>query len=330
MFFYQVYGLCLGSDFPLSEFPDRHGGQLAADIRLCHGAPQHTYERCISLGFNVSPQQPVDFEWPKRGMLLSNACYHVAYPNGLEVIVDGLGAAIYILNADPFEFEDFPVYLSGPLLGFALRLRGSLCLHASVIDLGGYAIALMAPSGGGKSTTAAAFARRGFRVMSDDVLVLTPGAGGESLAHTGVPWVRLCEDALKELGRASWRGQGQSHLGNKRRVQINQGEQALNALPLRAIYSAVNLDADLAISNISGAKALLGLLGNLFRGPSYQLPHSRRTDELKQLRQLLAAVPLRGLAYRRKLSDLPSLCDALISDSRNLQAASAVSKMQNE
>lgn len=66
--------------------------------------------------------------------------------------------------------EDTAIYLTGPVLGFLLRLRGALALHASAVQIGRGALLMIGPRGAGKSTSAAALARRGCPVIADDVL----------------------------------------------------------------------------------------------------------------------------------------------------------------
>ena len=91
-------------------------------------------------------------------------------------------------------FEDACTYLVGPVLAFALRLRGALALHASAVRVGNRALALVGPHGAGKSTTAAALGRRGCGVIADDVLRVT-AEEDRWLAHPFGGMLRLWPDA---------------------------------------------------------------------------------------------------------------------------------------
>jgi hypothetical protein len=73
-------------------------------------------------------------------------------------------------------------------------LRGFELLHASAVTGDGGPIALVARSGGGKSTLAAEFLRRGATLFADDIVALEE-AGGEAVAHPGPPVMNL-PDAL--------------------------------------------------------------------------------------------------------------------------------------
>ena len=84
-------------------------------------------------------------------------------------------------------------------VNLAMLQRGHLCLHATVVEVGGRVLALGGASGAGKSTTAAALHLRGHPVLVDDVAVID--------LRRGVPWVLpyrrvalLTEDTLDALG----------------------------------------------------------------------------------------------------------------------------------
>jgi hypothetical protein len=112
--------------------------------------------------------------------------------------------------------------------------RGELVLHASAVAIDGGAAAFVAPTGRGKSTLAAAFARAGMPFLSDDGLVL--GAEDEGyLAHPNQPSFRLWPDSEAVVVRAE--AVPEDGESEKSRVAANatlpfQDEP----LPLRALY----------------------------------------------------------------------------------------------
>src|SRR6185437_2076265 len=101
---------------------------------------------------------------------------------------------------EPLTLEDTSTYLLGPVMGFVMLLRGVVCLHASAVAIGEGAIALVGPAGSGKSTTAAAFAERGYRVLAEDVVTLDD-RGYRFLLQPGYPCIRLWPAAVKALYR---------------------------------------------------------------------------------------------------------------------------------
>lgn len=66
-------------------------------------------------------------------------------------------------------------WLNGAVASLLLAQRGCFALHASVVVIGGKAIALTGRRGAGKSTTALALVQAGHSLLTDDVAPLEPG-----------------------------------------------------------------------------------------------------------------------------------------------------------
>ncbi len=94
--------------------------------------------------------------------------------------------------------EEVIALLLGQVLGCALRLQGNLCLHACVLKMGEQAIAIVGESGAGKSTTAAALAKLGHAILSDDIAVLNE-CDQHWLAQPGYPRLRLWPKSIQAL-----------------------------------------------------------------------------------------------------------------------------------
>ncbi len=86
--------------------------------------------------------------------LLDDAYYRIAYPDGTKVVLDRGGETIWAEAPDSATLEDTATYLLGPALGFALRLRGTTCLHASAVAIDSAAVAFVGSAGAGKSSLA--------------------------------------------------------------------------------------------------------------------------------------------------------------------------------
>ena len=77
-------------------------------------------------------------------------------------------------------------------------MRGVVPLHASAVAVANHAVALVGAPGAGKSTTAAAFAQRGFPVLSDDLAALTEREN-QFFVQPGYPRVNLWPDSVSAL-----------------------------------------------------------------------------------------------------------------------------------
>ncbi|HEY6894547.1 MAG TPA: hypothetical protein VI258_10285, partial [Rhodanobacteraceae bacterium] len=188
------------------------------------------------------------------------------------------------------DFASACTYLVGPILGFVLRLRGDLALHASAVDIGGVALAIAGPHGSGKSTTAAALAQAGYPVLADDILRVTCDEGRWH-AHACGSVLRLwpdgaalvCDrdDDLTDIA-PGW---------EKRALAIGRGKvaAAVPRLPLAAIVLLDREAVSSAPAPFAPASAVVALAANTTAG--YMLDGPGRAREFSQLIQLAADVP---------------------------------------
>jgi preprotein translocase subunit Sss1 len=128
--------------------------------------------------------------------------------------------------------------LSSCILGTAfsvlLQQRGLLVLHASAVIIDGKAIAFIGFSGAGKSTTASAFMRSGYPVITDDVLAIRFNAGYPE-AIPSYPIIKLLPDAVEALGHNA-KELPLLHASSHKRIQNFDYETLQVAYPLHRIY----------------------------------------------------------------------------------------------
>jgi hypothetical protein len=105
------------------------------------------------------------------------------------------------------------------VLPLAIGRAGRLVLHASAVHVPGVgAVAFAGTTGRGKSSLAAALARRGCPVITDDCLVLDDGTAGPTAAP-GYPGLRLWRDMARTLGpRRAPPHERVAHYSAKKRV----------------------------------------------------------------------------------------------------------------
>lgn len=132
------------------------------------------------------------------------------------------------------EPGDIPIFILGTVFGILLHQREQIVLHASAVRVNGKAILFCGPSGSGKSTLAAVLAKRGHRLMTDDVCALSIGTAGEPTVHPDGRHLKLWAQAIDNLDLAANRGaRVRSRL---EKFYVEPGEAFSEALPLGAIY----------------------------------------------------------------------------------------------
>ncbi len=102
-------------------------------------------------------------------------------------------------DADAIDGDLRALLLCSPMGGL-LHQRGLLPLHASAIATDRGAVVFMGNSGRGKSTLAAHFRQRGFRVLTDDIAVVTFDSAGRPQVQPGLPQFKLWPNSVAELG----------------------------------------------------------------------------------------------------------------------------------
>ena len=106
----------------------------------------------------------------------------IRFPWNLAFLVEG-GRRISYEAKNGIDDLDLRLFLlNTPWLALAMQ-RGLLPLHASAVAHGREVQAFTAPSGGGKSTLAAALSARGHALFADDVLLLEPVRSDEVLCY---------------------------------------------------------------------------------------------------------------------------------------------------
>ncbi len=242
------------------------------------------------------------------------ACVQLEYRDGLRFWVDERGRNVWAKWPDTLTMDDVAAYLLGPVLGLVLQLRGMTCLHASAVAFGDYAVVFMGGDGAGKSTTAAAFARRGHAVISDDVVALVEKNGAFYVAPA-YPHLSLWQDAVELLYGPDKKLPSFSRNLDKRRLALesNNLKFAEKALPLAAIFVLGQRSANeqaLRVEPLTHREALLSLVSNSFAG--HLLDKAERAREFELLGRLVLAAPVRRLHSHTDPARIQSLCDLIV------------------
>ena len=232
------------------------------------------------------------------------------YPDGMRFRLAADGSSLTAWRPDRLTLDDAAVYLLGPVLGNLLRLRGEICLHGSAVELDGEALGFIGGPGAGKSSTAAALAQRGHRVLSDDLLVLHESEGGFR-AQPGYPSLRLWPASVAGLYGSAGALPPIVRGWDKRHLDLAAANAyADEPLPLAAIYVLGDRRPGLtrtAVETLSAGQALLELVANVFANYVPGDPSTRRS-EFETLRALSASVPIRRLVQGEQwetVADLP-------------------------
>ncbi|WP_310423341.1 hypothetical protein [Chamaesiphon sp. VAR_48_metabat_135_sub] len=330
MKYYRIYGLgltvnialpgpisidSLPSDLPivdvvlgelpswLTETPDRSG------------IPPNWYECAEKSDLVGSETVPLLQVW-QVGM---GQYFYCRYHDETTFVINRLGTQIWATWPDDLTLEDTAVYLLGPILGFVLRLRGTVCLHANAIAIGDRVVVLVGAAGAGKSTTAAAFAQQGYAILSDDVVPIID-RGDNFLIEPAYPRIRLWDSSVRALYSAADalpRLVPTHPTWDKRYLDLSQTGYKFQTepLPLAAIYY-LNERSDNrscpCVAPMTTQEQLITLVTNTYT--NYLLDKSLRAQEFEFLSRVVKYIPVRQITPHTDIARLDDLIDTIVSD----------------
>jgi hypothetical protein len=240
---YTAYGLPILSGLPLPELwpRDMRG---AAEVRIRAGEVASELSGCTARSelFEVSPS---------RLLLRLDGVARYLVTGGDQIVID---------PAPDADADSVRLFLLGSVFGALLHQRRLLPLHASAIETPKGVVLFAGLSGTGKSSLAAAFYQRGYRVVADEICALDG-----TFVRSAAPRLLLWPDTLEELGL--WSDAVRQVRPNLKKYHVPLGGQALgDSLPVHAIYILnITNGPDLRISRLAAIEKLQAVIQYTFR-----------------------------------------------------------------
>jgi len=192
------------------------------------------------------------FLFPVQGV----ACYYVA--NGNSIVVEPVEGA---------QEYDVRLFLLGTSFGALLMQRGLLPLHGSAVVIDGRAVVFTGVSGAGKSSLLAAFRKRGYPFLTDDVVAVTVNPDGSARVHPSYPQQKLWRDSTEAIGveTSSLTPFDTRDDQEKFAVQAMQGFWP-SPVPLASVYEVqVTRRRGITLRSLAGMDKLAVLLNHTYR-----------------------------------------------------------------
>jgi hypothetical protein len=313
--FHSVFSLVIRSNYPVPGLPLTSEIRVAPDLELFLNVDPRiggTIPAALEDIVYISTYTDNDGQPALRISKSADGEFlHMEYSDGVQFWLDRQGTRVWATWNAPLLVEDVATYLLGPVLGLVLRLRGVCCLHASAIALDNRAVAFVGSEGSGKSTTAAALARRNHPVISDDVVALAESENG-FLVSPAYPYLSLWSDSTEMLFGHADALPGFSPHYAKKQLLLGDANLAFAArpLPLGAIFLLADRRAEADapfIEPVTPRQSMLRLVADSYA--TNLLDSSMRAREFELLGRLLAVVPVYRLHAHQLPSRIDSLCD---------------------
>lgn len=290
---YSAFGLCIHSDIELSGFAPGSGPPditiKQKDLKVVRTEGGETY-----------------------GDVVSGHMQYGGWDLDLLFRLEG-GERIFYHSLRPIPEETLRSFVQGAYLAAALRQRGLLVLHGSAVSDGDRAVAFLGNSGWGKSTLATYFCERGYRLITDDVMVVSPGSEGEpARVPPGVKQVRLRPPAAERLVPDHEALPLVTPVSPKR-LHLLEGESE-RTLPLAKVYVLQRVTAEAnRIRPIEPQHVPLHLVAHT-HATNWITDPQHVADHFGQCSRLAKHTPIALLERRLSLDELPAIFDLVQED----------------
>ncbi len=316
---YRLHGLTVGSDIPLPQL--RRSTRRSVECRIELALP--TVDAAAELEpFHV---------WRARGRTWLSCArdasgYVLRFPGLADFGVAADGERIWCRPGPRLPQSTLHHLLLDQVLPLAIGRAGRLVLHASAVHVPGVgAIAFAGATGRGKSSLAAALARRGCPVITDDCLVLDESTAGPTAAP-GYPGLRLWRDMARTLGpRHASSHERVAHYSAKKRVGAGLVPFRSRPSQLKALFvlaRRAHLSVAARASHLSPRQRFVAVVPFTFLLDIDDRGQLSRTFD--QLTTLVTAVPVMRLQIRDDRRALGDIADSVVALTRRRLAVDAV------
>jgi hypothetical protein len=171
------------------------------------------------------------------------------------------GNQITIDPVSGIDEDSIRLFLLGSCMGALLMQRNLFLLHANAVKIGDNCISFAGQSGAGKSTLAAAFWKRGYSILADDICAVN--TDGEVISS--FPQMKVWADTAKQLNINT--DPLRKIRPNIEKFAVALGDQFHHqALPLKVIYLLKNHTKDeFIVKSYTGMQKLQPLKNNTYR-----------------------------------------------------------------
>jgi hypothetical protein len=288
---YWAYGLRIHADLECPELPSlpNAGGNPDVTVHLLP-ASARALEPLDKISYEVQP-----------------GVFQLAVP-GVALYRVEQGSRIFVTPLPNVPAERLRLFLLGSAMGALLYQRGLFPLHGSAVETLWGVMIFVGAQGAGKSTLAAHFHRRGYRLLSDDVCAVASTPKGLQVLPA-LARFRLCPDAYKRLQSPK----GASFDVDKFVVPMGEG-YCPDPAPLTAIHILVDHESGPpAFEVLRGFDRVQQLLENLYR-PHYLKGQATQADLMRMAGLIAQQATMVAVTRRRDPQAIDSIVAFLESE----------------
>ena len=237
--------------------------------------------------------------------LLWNDIYICSILHGKEIIV----------NPQTGLDQNFLLSL---IFGYGIAIlfhqRGFFVLHANAVEMDGGAVLFLGANGVGKSTTTANLVKKGYKLLSDDMLVLQIKDNDIPLVFPGLQQIKLWPEVIINLDENPEKMPKISSKSEKRYYRFIDNFSN-DPKHIKAIY-LIEEGKKTFVKDLGPQKSLMGLIkGSYCLGLFDEM---ELYENFKECSKIANTVPIRSLIIKYSFEKIPNLVEIIEKDVRDI------------
>lgn len=239
---YKAFGLVIESELPIPQIAELQGVQ--SDVRIVRSQLRGIVDR----------DAPTTAEGGCIVPTMTDTLFRVTNGNLIEADV-----------CDGDTDSNVAVYLMGSCMGAILVQRGFMLLHGSCVTDGKRSVLITGDSGAGKSTTAAEFLKRGWKLVTDDVTCVFDREG-VPMVQSSYPSQKLWQDAMDHYEKGGEDIHSLYFSDTREKFGVNVSESFFDGVcPLSMVVRLLPADHEAHLTPMKGMAKVDQLMRNTYR-----------------------------------------------------------------
>jgi len=297
MFYYNAHGLNICSEL---YFPE-----------LIEEDPGNKFDVSIKFGFDYFPNQNIN-------KLNFNNFIEVSLNSNRITLFWKEECACTIINGKKILInpthnigEDLiRLIILGHVLAIILHLKGRLILHANAVNINNGAVIFLGSSGKGKSTTSLALHKKGYNLLSDDILSIKIDKDNQPIVFPSFPRIKLWPEVIENLNENPY-SMPKLHLDTEKRSYFIEDNFLDIPIPLKSIY-LIKDSNKVGINQIKSQKALMEIVKSSYCYPIFD--NDKVSENLNQCAKILKKVPVKVLKIKKSFANIPKIVEIVEKD----------------
>lgn len=291
MFTYHAFGLNISSEIQLPGMVEA-SGEDKTDVEIVLGSVSISEDILDGPHYLVS-EDGVYLWWDDIG--------RVKISGGKKINV----------QMEENENQMIP-FLLGPVMAIILHQRGYLVLHGSAIKINDGAVAFLGYRGFGKSTTAINFYRKGYPLVTDDILAIDFD-DDQPMVYPGYLHARLSSDSYNHVKDSTDILTPIRTIAGKAFCDTSYGFSP-EPLTLERIYMLEKGD-EIGISSLTSQDNLMDLIRH--STANFYFTENEQAENLLKCGKLIQKVTLKTLKLKHSFKDISELIELVEEDLEN-------------